>query len=871
MDFENQFPEWENQGTEPSTNLKNTGFQGGYKPPASVFNWFWSKVMKAVTELQTKLTEVDGKIPTSGGTPVVNAYSSDGILYRVTLPNIDKPTNGTEITIIPNMTSQTNEVKLNINSGAYYPIRLSVNGIVTDTDGWVPLSVNWLNAEIPVTIRFEAKNAQWRTVGFSVTDANSLTGKVPAYRGGTGKSTVAANNFLVGSGNSSALTEITPPQVLDKIGAANNTLSNVSDEDFKSKVEKTVGTGVPIVPASSTDGANYTATFGGISALTNGLEITIIPNKTSTNKTVYLNLNGLGAKRILLPVNGINTGGTGWAPMVEDWITAYVPLTIRYISNYDQWQTVDFSRTAGESLSSSVPVERGGTGKTSVTSGSVLVGNGINAMAEKTPEELFEAVLENGKLPNSYFADRDSDVISTGAFSHVEGKTTTASGDYSHAEGQNTKAIGTCSHAEGCNSTAEGDYSHAGGFETTASGLSSYAEGSRNVAGGNYSHAQNADNSASGNWSHAEGQLTVAQGDNSHAEGYKTHTIGSASHAEGMNVEANGAASHAEGTRTEANGSDSHAEGRYSVAEGEYSHAEGLSAKSNGDGSHAEGYNTQALNSYAHAEGNETQANGIAAHSEGGWANANGHYSHAEGLGTQASAYQHVQGKFNKISDGPENQSSMIGDIFIIGNGTSETARSNALRTTTAGKTYGLDAFSGSGADYAEYFEWLDGNPNKEDRRGLFVTLDGDKIKPAAADDKYILGVVSATPVIEGDSQSEIWHGMYMTDVFGCKLTETVHVEEATDEITGEVIPEHDETRWVLNPEYDPEQDYVRREERPEWSPIGMMGKLVVKDDGSCQVNGYCKPGENGIALNSENGYRVIARLDDSHVRIILK
>jgi hypothetical protein len=33
--------------------------------------------------------------------------------------------------------------------------------------------------------------------------------------------------------------------------------------------------------------------------------------------------------------------------------------------------------------------------------------------------------------------------------------------------------------------------------------------------------------------------------------------------------------------------------------------------------------------------------------------------------------------------------------------------------------------FVPSGADYGEYFEWKDGNPNREDRRGLFVTFDG--------------------------------------------------------------------------------------------------------------------------------------------------
>ena len=56
MNFNNTFPEWKNTGSEPSTELKNAGFLGGYKPPATVFNWFWSKVMKAITEIQTKLS-----------------------------------------------------------------------------------------------------------------------------------------------------------------------------------------------------------------------------------------------------------------------------------------------------------------------------------------------------------------------------------------------------------------------------------------------------------------------------------------------------------------------------------------------------------------------------------------------------------------------------------------------------------------------------------------------------------------------------------------------------------------------------------------------------------------------------------------------
>lgn len=55
LNFENEIPEWKNSGVEPSNELRTKGFTGGYKPPATVFNWFWSLVQKCITELQTKL------------------------------------------------------------------------------------------------------------------------------------------------------------------------------------------------------------------------------------------------------------------------------------------------------------------------------------------------------------------------------------------------------------------------------------------------------------------------------------------------------------------------------------------------------------------------------------------------------------------------------------------------------------------------------------------------------------------------------------------------------------------------------------------------------------------------------------------------
>ena len=51
------------------------------------------------------------------------------------------------------------------------------------------------------------------------------------------------------------------------------------------------------------------------------------------------------------------------------------------------------------------------------------------------------------------------------------------------------------------------------------------------------------------------------------------------------------------------------------------------------------------------------------------------------------------------------------------------------------GTTFQDGAASTSGADYAEYFEWKDGNSSSEDRRGYSVVLDGDKIVKATDSD----------------------------------------------------------------------------------------------------------------------------------------
>ena len=121
-------------------------------------------------------------------------------------------------------------------------------------------------------------------------------------------------------------------------------------------------------------------------------------------------------------------------------------------------------------------------------------------------------------------------------------------------------------------------------------------------------------------------------------------------------------------------------------------------------------------------------------------------------------------------------------------------------------------SFSGGGADYAEYFEWKDGNTDKEDRRGYTVVLDGDKIRKSTSDDNAstIIGVVSGNPSMVGDSDINQWKHKYQRDNYG-----TYIVDKNGDR--------------VLNSSYDDTKEYISREDRQEWNTIGLMGKLRVR------------------------------------------
>ena len=160
-------------------------------------------------------------------------------------------------------------------------------------------------------------------------------------------------------------------------------------------------------------------------------------------------------------------------------------------------------------------------------------------------------------------------------------------------------------------------------------------------------------------------------------------TTGLMSVAEGESVAA-GYFTHTEGWHTFAGGVETaHAEGNQTMAAGTYGpHAEGFASKALAEyGPHAEGYSSVASGNYAsHAEGNATTASGInGSHSEGYGSVASGDASHAQNEATiAASDNQTALGKYN-VADNADTYA------VIVGNGTADNARSNALTVAWTG------------------------------------------------------------------------------------------------------------------------------------------------------------------------------------------
>jgi len=171
------------------------------------------------------------------------------------------------------------------------------------------------------------------------------------------------------------------------------------------------------------------------------------------------------------------------------------------------------------------------------------------------------------------------------------------------------------------------------------------------------------------------------------------------------------------------------------------------------------------------------------------------------------------------------------------------------------GNGYADGTWNNNGADYAEFFESSTGQSIPV---GSTVVLDDNKVRLATESDNAddVIGVVrpkepSKASMVVGNTAWNKWANKYLTDDFDRYIMEDHNTIEWTDADGKQhsyeshnipqnvVVPNdatvktHDENgkkfqHYKLNPAWNPDAEYVNRENRDEWLIIGLVGQVKV-------------------------------------------
>jgi hypothetical protein len=363
---------------------------------------------------------------------------------------------------------------------------------------------------------------------------------------------------------------------------------------------------------------------------------------------------------------------------------------------------------------------------------------------------------------------------------------------------------------------------------------------------------------------------------------------------------------------------------------------------------HSEGFANFNSGTYNHCEGAQNEINTnvtlpSACHCEGfgniisgNWTHVGGYYNNDNGVPqglTLIGTFGYANVGFTGSNVDGSYTLQLAGGVA----GTSSGSGTNGIGLALGTDSYGLSPSAGgianywstSGFDYAEYFEWHDGNPNKEDRVGYFVELtNGNKIMKSKGFSEP-LGVISGTPSILANAADLAWHGTNQKDEFGRNVIEHSYLEPILETISkehfqlwsfhgitgkyqnelknthSEIISKFQEHRTKTNlhemvvqyltsknlkvsndlktklskvtprpstvqsTQFNKSKNYVPRKYRQEWSPVGLIGQLIVRDTGHCQVGQKCDA-TDGIAHPGKT-YKVLERVSKNTIKILFK
>jgi hypothetical protein len=361
----------------------------------------------------------------------------------------------------------------------------------------------------------------------------------------------------------------------------------------------------------------------------------------------YLNVN-TDATGIVKPVNRIL-----WYPIKNAFLAGNIRIGTPDSVGVNSFATGYRSKSRGM-YSQAMGYKAIANGDYSTAIGKNAVANNINSFAFGDSARAINAegyAIGRGAVASGYrsFAFGSAGVDTFGIPTDVS----RAIGDYSFAIGQGSNSIGKGSFSVGIADIAKGNYSVALGYKASATGNGAISIGNYSVASNYYATAMGWFTTASGQFSTALGTYTVASINNATAMGSYTTASGQVSTAMGSLTTASGGGSTAMGIGTTASEFVATAMGWNTVASG------GLSTAM-GRGTNATGYNSTSM----------------------GWNSiASGGVSTAMGYYTKAPSYcETVIGSNNTTYDvGSMNSWNTSDRLFVIGNGASSSAPSNAV------------------------------------------------------------------------------------------------------------------------------------------------------------------------------------------------
>lgn len=386
LDFNNKIPEWKNKGTEPTDELKEKGFTGGYKPPATVFNWFWSLVQKCISELQTVVkSHADNTDNPHGVTKA-----------QLGLGNVDNTADINKEVL--SASKLTNAVKINNTAfDGTKDIDISANPTRTALTGSPDLNTILQQGEYyapygntcdnkPKYVRSFALKVYWNMVGSSTTVTQVLFPSHVSIKGycyirksdSTGWSDWKEVCVEGHSHTKSEITDFNIPNFLDtQEGSENVDLNNLTTQGIYCNIS-----GVEYVNAPVTKRTPQGATAGYSFALV------VLTSRTASNHSggyvtqIYYDTWGYAGSYSKMYVRTKN--GNNWS----DWCSYY---------NTNNKPTLE--DIVGSTV---LPVSKGGTGFSTISAGYALVGNGTSAQLDT-------------RYIRSDVAQSSSDLVTSGA------------------------------------------------------------------------------------------------------------------------------------------------------------------------------------------------------------------------------------------------------------------------------------------------------------------------------------------------------------------------------------------------------------------------------------------------------------------------